>query len=166
MTMMLPHPTQLEIREALRLTCSRTHNPHTRPTPPPQSPPYTHTHTHLQPQKNRHPDTWYLWRLFGWTAPVACYAFFLVAVACNALLVRPLIPLVYTQAGGCVCVCMCGCVCVCVRSQVVRFLDVCCMYVCIYVYTQSGGSCLYVLFLPPNHNSQLPPHLTNHKHTF
>lgn len=43
-------------------------------------------------------DTWYLWRLFGWTAPLACYAFFLVAVACNALLVRPLIPLVYIQA--------------------------------------------------------------------
>jgi len=28
---------------------------------------------------------------------VACYAFFLVAVLCNALLVRPLVPLVYTQ---------------------------------------------------------------------
>jgi hypothetical protein len=48
-------------------------------------------------QTQQTPDTWYLWRLFGWTAPVACYAFFLVAVLCNALLIRPLVPLVYTQ---------------------------------------------------------------------
>lgn len=42
-------------------------------------------------------DTWFLWRLFGWTAPVACYAYFLIGVVINSLWLRRLVQLVYQQ---------------------------------------------------------------------
>jgi hypothetical protein len=42
-------------------------------------------------------DTWFLWRLFGWTAPVACYAYFVIGVVINSLWLRRLVQLVYQQ---------------------------------------------------------------------
>ncbi len=44
-------------------------------------------------------DTWYMWHKLGWAGPVACYAFFVVGVACNALCARHLVGLVYRQAS-------------------------------------------------------------------
>jgi hypothetical protein len=46
-------------------------------------------------------DTWYLWRLFGWPAPLACYGFLLVGLTVNTLFLRSLVRLVYGQVGGC-----------------------------------------------------------------
>lgn len=63
----------------------------------------THNHYACPHHAMTTTDTWFLWSLFGWPAPLACYAFFLLAVALNALLVRPLLPLVYEQASACCC---------------------------------------------------------------
>lgn len=51
-------------------------------------------------------DTWFLSRLFGWTAPTACYAYFVVGLAINAIWLRSLVPLVYQQVVACFSYCM------------------------------------------------------------
>ncbi|CAM9770044.1 unnamed protein product, partial [Phaeothamnion confervicola] len=41
--------------------------------------------------------TWYLTRLFGWTAPAACYLYFALAAAATRATLRRVVPLVYAQ---------------------------------------------------------------------
>ncbi|CAM9719917.1 unnamed protein product, partial [Choristocarpus tenellus] len=41
--------------------------------------------------------TWYLLGMFGWTAPAACYLFFVLASLTNWVMVKKVVPAVYTQ---------------------------------------------------------------------
>jgi ABC-type uncharacterized transport system fused permease/ATPase subunit len=42
-------------------------------------------------------DAWYLWRMFGWVAPVSCFVYFIAGAAVNTYLIRRLVALVYLQ---------------------------------------------------------------------
>lgn len=41
--------------------------------------------------------TYYLWNLFGYAVPLACYAYFVVSTFCTALFSRAIVPIVYQQ---------------------------------------------------------------------